>query len=67
MILVWSLPERRSLTLAGHVEFNPFAFAFSATKTPSSVRISSVDERGTTVPEHALKNEPDQRSGAAAV
>ena len=44
---------------------NPFAF--SATEIPSSVQISSVNERGRTVPEHALINEPDQTSGAAAV
>ena len=47
--------------------FNPFAFALSATETSSSVRISSVNERGRTVPEHALMNEPSQTSGAAAV
>ena len=46
---------------------NPFAFSFSATKTPSRVQISSVNERGRTVPEHAFMNEPGQTSGAAAV
>ena len=42
------------------------AFAFSATETPSSVQILSVNERRT-VPEHALMTEPGQTSGAAAV
>ena len=46
---------------------NPFTFTFSATETPSAVWISSVNERGRTVPEHALMNEPGQRSGAAVV
>ena len=44
-----------------------YAFAFTATETPSSVWISSVNERGRTVPELALMNEPGQTSGAAAV
>ena len=44
-----------------------FAFTFSAMETPSRVQISSVNERGRTVPEHALMNEPGQTSGAATV
>ena len=45
----------------------PLVFAFSPTETPSGVRISSVNERGKTVSEHALMNEPGQTSSAAAV
>ena len=45
----------------------PFAFTFSASETPPSVWISSVNERGRTVPEHALMNEQGQTSDAAAV
>ena len=47
--------------------FHPFPFTFSAKQTPSSVQISSENERGRRVPEHALLNEPGQTSGAAAV
>ena len=46
---------------------NPFAFAFSVAGTPSSVRISSANERGRTDAEHALMNEPGQTSSAASV
>ena len=46
------------MQFACYWNFNPFAVTFPGTKTPSSVQISSVNERGRTVPEHALMNEP---------
>ena len=47
--------------------FHCLAFAFCAIETPSSVGISSVNERRKAVPEHALLNEPGHTSGATAV
>ena len=48
------------------LDVNLFAFAFSAMGTPSGVWISSVNERGRTVSEHAFMNELGQTSGGAA-